>query len=410
MSTTQVTILGATGSIGESTLRVIREHAETFKVFALTANTNVDAMLALCIEHCPEIAVMVDAAAAMQLRERLRQASTSDASGRAAKIRSIEVLAGAEALIQVSETAVVDQVMAAIVGAAGLAPTLAAVKAGKRVLLANKEALVMSGQLFIDELTQSNAQLLPVDSEHNAIFQCLSEQAQTHVGTMDLAAQGIDKILLTGSGGPFLHTPVADINNQTPAAACKHPNWSMGRKISVDSATMINKGLEYIEARWLFNCQPEQLNVLIHPQSIIHSMIQYCDGSVLAQMGQADMRTPIAHCMSYPKRIASGVANLDFTQLQELTFQAPDAQRFPCLHLAQQACWTGQAATTALNAANEIAVDAFLNEQIQFGDIATVCDKVLQHVEQPTLGSIEAVIAYDQQVRQRTQAVIKAKG
>ena len=410
MNTTQVTILGATGSIGESTLRVICQHPETFSVFALTANTNVDAMFALCMEHCPQVAVMADTTAATQLRERLREASANIAAPNAVKIRNIEVLAGADALIQVSKASVVDQVMAAIVGAAGLAPTLAAVQGGKRVLLANKEALVMSGQLFIDELTQSDAQLLPVDSEHNAIFQCLSEQAQTHVGTMNLAAHGIEKILLTGSGGPFLNTPVSEIGSQTPAAACQHPNWSMGRKISVDSATMLNKGLEYIEARWLFNCQPHQLEVLIHPQSIIHSMIQYCDGSVLAQMGQADMRTPIAHCMGYPDRIVSGVASLDFTQLRELTFQAPDAQRFPCLRLAQQACWAGQAATTALNAANEIAVDAFLNGQIQFGDIAIVCDTVLQQVEQPALSSIEAVIAYDRQVRQCSHAVIEAKG
>lgn len=406
MSTTQVTILGATGSIGESTLQVIREHADTFRVFALTANTNVEAMFTLCAQHCPQIAVMVDADAAAQLRTRLREASVND--DQSAGLRNIEVLSGAEALIQVSEASAVDQVMAAIVGAAGLAPTLAAVKAGKRVLLANKEALVMSGQLFIDELTQSNAQLLPVDSEHNAIFQCLSEHAQGQVGTMDLGAHGIGKILLTGSGGPFLNIPIEEIPHQTPAAACKHPNWSMGRKISVDSATMLNKGLEYIEARWLFNCQRDQLDVLIHPQSIIHSMIQYCDGSVLAQMGQADMRTPIAHCMSFPHRITSGVANLDFTQLHELSFQAPDTHRFPCLLLAQQACWAGQAATTALNAANEIAVDAFLNEQIEFGDIAIVCDKVLQQVEQPALSSIEAVIAYDQQVRRFTQAVIEA--
>ena len=406
MSTTQVTILGATGSIGESTLRVIREHPESFSVFALTANTNVDTMFALCMEHCPQVAVMVDTVAATRLRERLRETGGGDAL----KARQIEVLSGADALVQVSQASAVDQVMAAIVGAAGLAPTLAAVKAGKRVLLANKEALVMSGQLFINELNRTRAQLLPVDSEHNAIFQCLSEHAQGQVGTMDLGAQGIDKILLTGSGGPFLNMPVAAISHQTPAAACKHPNWSMGRKISVDSATMLNKGLEYIEARWLFNCQPDQLDVLIHPQSIIHSMVQYCDGSVLAQMGQADMRTPIAYSMSYPTRIPSGVANLDFTRLRELTFQAPDPQRFPCLQLAQQACWDGQAATTALNAANEIAVEAFLNEHIQFGDIAVVCDNVLQQIEQPTLGSIEAVIGYDQQVRRYAQALIEAKG
>lgn len=410
MSTTQVTILGATGSIGASTLSVIGQHPETFEVFALTANTNVDAMYALCVEHLPQVVVMVDERAAAVLRERLAANLAKDlANELQAKLRTIEVLSGNDALAQVCADAQVDQVMAAIVGAAGLAPTLAAVQAGKRVLLANKEALVMSGQLFINELLASDAQLLPVDSEHNAIFQCLSAQAQSNVGTMDLTEQGIDKILLTGSGGPFLQLPLADLPHQAPAAACQHPNWSMGRKISVDSATMLNKGLEYIEARWLFNCKPEQLEVLIHPQSVVHSMIQYCDGSVLAQMGQPDMRTPIAHCMSYPERINSGVPRLDFTQLRELTFQAPDFERFPCLRLAQQACWAGQSATTALNAANEIAVDAFLHERIEFGDIAVICDAVLQQVEQPQLTSIEAVIAYDNAVRNTAQAIIGAR-
>lgn len=408
MSTLQVTILGATGSIGASTLSVVSQHPETFQVFALTANTNVEAMYALCIEHLPQVVVMVDAHAAAKLRERLHQAARVETE-HAAALRAIEVLSGSDALAQVSADTQVDQVMAAIVGAAGLAPTLAAVKAGKRVLLANKEALVMSGQLFINELLASDAQLLPVDSEHNAIFQCLSAQAQNNVGTMDLAQQGIDKILLTGSGGPFLQLPLTELSSQTPTAACKHPNWSMGRKISVDSATMLNKGLEYIEARWLFNCKPEQLEVLIHPQSVVHSMVQYCDGSVLAQLGQPDMRTPIAHCMSYPHRIASGVAGLDFTQLRELTFQAPDFERFPCLSLAQQACWAGQSATTALNAANEVAVDAFLHERIKFGDIAIVCDAVLQQVEQPSLNSIEAVIAYDATVRHAAQTIVAAR-
>lgn len=406
MSTTQVTILGATGSIGASTLSVISEHPQKFEVFALTANTNVDAMCALCIQHRPKVAVMANTEAANLLRARLQQASTEQ---RQPVLARIEVLSGNDGLIQASTDSSVDQVMAAIVGAAGLAPTLAAVKAGKRVLLANKEALVMSGQLFIDELLASNAQLLPVDSEHNAIFQCLTAQAQAQVGSMDLAAQGIDKILLTGSGGPFLQLPLAELAKQTPAAACNHPNWSMGQKISVDSATMLNKGLEYIEARWLFNCKPEQLEVIIHPQSIIHSMIQYSDGSVLAQMGQADMRTPIAHTMSYPERMHSGVNHLNFSELKQLTFTAPDAARFPCLLLAEQACWAGQSATTALNAANELAVAAFLRKQIGFGDIATLCDAVLQQVAQPHLESIEAVIAYDQSVRETTARMIAAR-
>ncbi|MCC5879405.1 MAG: 1-deoxy-D-xylulose-5-phosphate reductoisomerase [Idiomarina sp.] len=396
MKPQQLTILGATGSIGISTLDVVNRHPQQFSVFALTAASNVEAMLPLCIRHQPEFVVMVDETAARQLRAQLPAHL------------STQVLAGSQALCEVSEAAQVDQVMAAIVGAAGLPPTLAAVKAGKRVLLANKEALVMSGQLFIDEVVKSGAQLLPVDSEHNAIFQCLSAAAQAEVGTMSLVDEGISKILLTGSGGPFLDLPLAQLEQQTPQAACKHPNWSMGQKISVDSATMLNKGLEYIEARWLFNCQQAQLDVLIHPQSIIHSMVQYADGSVLAQMGQADMRTPIAHCMHYPQRAASGVEALDFTRIAELTFVAPDLQRFPCLRLAQQACWAGQAATTALNATNEIAVAAFLNNDIRFTQIAEMCDRILQSITPRDFGDIDAIIEFDQQVRVQARDLIRA--
>lgn len=396
MTIQNVTILGATGSIGSSTLDVIATHPERFRVFALTAQRNVAVMRELCERHQPDFAVMVDKNAAAQLREQLSPELNT------------EVLSGCDALLQVSQSNEVDQVMAAIVGGAGLAPTLAAVRAGKRVLLANKEALVMSGQLFIDEVVRSGAQLLPVDSEHNAIFQCMHHDLQQQVGTMQLAQQGVEKIVLTGSGGPFLNVPLNELSRQSPAAACKHPNWSMGQKISVDSATMANKGLEYIEARWLFNCKPTQLEVLIHPQSIIHSMVQYLDGSVLAQMGQADMRIPIAHCLLYPERGDSGVSGLDFTQIRELTFASPDAERFPCLKLAQQACWQGQAATTAFNAANELAVSAFLDRQIQFSDIALVCDSVLQQIEQPELADIEAVLAYDQLARRHSQHVIQA--
>lgn len=396
MKLQRITILGATGSIGQNTLDVIAQHPERFQVFALTANTNVADMLTLCQRHQPSYAVMVDTRAAEQLRQQLPGGCRT------------EVLVGAQALEQVCAAHEVDQVMAAIVGAAGLAPTLAAVRAGKRVLLANKEALVMSGQLFIDELVRSQAELLPVDSEHNAIFQCLTPELQQQVGTMQLHEHGIQHILLTGSGGPFLNLPIDELSAQTPSAACAHPNWTMGQKISVDSATMLNKGLEYIEARWLFNCQPEQLLVLIHPQSVIHSMVQYRDGSVLAQMGQPDMRTPIAHSMLYPERGVSGVNALDFARISELTFVQPDVQRFPCLSLAQQACWQGQAATTALNATNEEAVAAFLNGQIGFTQIAQLCDQVLQQMDLPNLECIQAVVAFDQEVRRVSQTLMRA--
>lgn len=390
-----LTILGATGSIGASTLSVVRAHPHQFNVFALTACSNVEAMYKLCMEFNPEYAVMVEDSAAFELTQRLRGQSTT------------QVLVGEKALCQVSRADEVDQVMAAIVGAAGLSPTLAAVNAGKRVLLANKEALVMSGQLFIDAVRQSGAQLLPVDSEHNAIFQCLTQHAQAQLGHIDLAAEGVNKIILTGSGGPFLTLPKGELCAQTPDAACKHPNWSMGQKISVDSATMLNKGLEYIEARWLFNCKQEQLDILIHPQSIVHSMVQYQDGSVLAQLGPADMRTPIAHCMHYPSRSTSGVTPLDFTTLSELTFVAPDFERFPCLQLAQQACWDGQAATTVLNASNEIAVQAFLNKRLSFTQIAQVCDLVLQSNQASELNSIDDIIALDKSARQSAEHVVK---
>jgi 1-deoxy-D-xylulose-5-phosphate reductoisomerase len=393
----QLTIQGATGSIGISTLDVMALHASEFDLFAATAQRNVSGMLDICQRFQPQYAVMVDETAAAELRLQCKQAGLAT-----------QVLDGEAALEEVSSHAQVDVVMAAIVGAAGLASTLAAVNAGKRVLLANKEALVMSGQLFMDAVAHSGAQLLPVDSEHNAIFQCLTTHAQERLGRIELADEGISKILLTGSGGPFLNTPVDSLARQTPAAACKHPNWSMGQKISVDSATMLNKGLEYIEARWLFNCKQHELEIIVHPQSVIHSMVQYSDGSVLAQLGQPDMRTPIAHCMHYPDRKHSGVAPLDFTALSELTFVAPDEARFPCLHLAQQACWHGQAATTALNAANEVAVAAFLNEKIQFGGIAQVCDQVLQQSSLPELASIADIVAFDNEVRVRATDIVEA--
>jgi len=396
----RITILGATGSIGQSTLDVVARHPERFRIHALTAHTDVQGMLALAAKYSPDVLVMSNVAAAAQLRAALAESQLR-----------ISVEEGPQALADVAASADTDVVMAAIVGAAGLLPTLAAVKAGKRVLLANKEALVMSGQLFMDAAQASGAQVLPVDSEHNAIFQALPEVVQQSAGQALLAQHGIHKILLTGSGGPFINLPMAELASQTPASACAHPNWSMGQKISVDSATMLNKGLEYIEARWLFNCQPDQIDVVLHPQSVIHSMVQYLDGSVIAQLGAPDMRTPIAHVLSYPERIESGVAPLDFMALNELTFAAPDDQRYPCLRLAMDACWQGQAATTCLNAANEVAVAAFLQERIPFTAIAQVCQEVLcqQTATQNLVDSLEAVLHCDKQARDLAAAVIQQR-
>lgn len=379
-------ILGATGSIGASTLSVVEHNPEQYSVYALVANTNVEKMAALCEQHKPVIAHMVDAVAAQALAAKIAHLAT-------------QVTSGADELESLVMSDAVDTVMAAIVGAAGMQPTLAAVKAGKRVLLANKEALVMSGRLFIDAVAKHGATLLPVDSEHNAIYQCLSLEAQQHLGTCDLAASGIGKILLTGSGGPFLTADLAALADVTPAQAIKHPNWSMGPKISVDSATMMNKGLEYIEARWLFNASDAEIQVVIHPQSVIHSMVQYCDGSVLAQLGNPDMRTPIAHCMAYPTRIRSGVEPLDFFKVGQLSFFEPDFNRFPCLALAMEASRRGQEATTVVNAANEIAVGAFLDGKIRYTDIVRVNEYCLNTVPQSPLDSIADILALDEMTR-----------
>lgn len=387
-------ILGATGSIGRSTLNVIKRHEDEFKVYGLVANASVDKMLALCIEYAPVFAHMVDETAAMALKAALPANTT------------VTVTSGEDALLELVSCSEVDTVMAAIVGAAGLVSTFAAVKAGKKVLLANKEALVMSGALFMAERRRSGAILLPVDSEHNAIFQCLPESVQTNLGYCDLAEAGVSRVLLTGSGGPFLSTPLAHLAAMTPAQACKHPNWSMGPKISVDSATMMNKGLEFIEARWLFNTSSEQLKVIVHPQSVIHSMVQYKDGSVLAQMGNPDMRTPIAHCMSYPTRIDAGVEPLDFFTVGSLDFCEPDFTRFPCLNLAMQACRQGQEATTVLNAANEIAVEAFLAGQIGFTQIARVNEACLNKVPSGALNSIDDILLLDQQTRAQAWQIV----
>lgn len=390
-----LTILGATGSIGKSTLAVVRQNPERFCVKALTANSNVEMMLAQCLEFQPQYAVMLNDGAAQRLKQELRSLNCRT-----------EVLCGDAALCHVAALPDTDMVMAAIVGAAGLLPTMAAVKAGKRILLANKEALVMSGAFFLDAVREYRAELLPIDSEHNAIFQALPVSAQQQLGYCDLSAEGVEKILLTGSGGPFRYTDIADLAGMTPAQACNHPNWSMGQKISVDSATMMNKGLEYIEAKWLFNANKEQLQVVIHPQSVIHSMVQYVDGSVLAQMGEPDMCTPIAHAMAYPDRITSGVKALDFFSQGELTFLKPDYQRYPCLELAISACYDGQAATTSLNAANELAVAAFLQHQIGFTDIARVVGSVLEQLDVAAPQDLDAIIEVDKVARRCAQQII----
>jgi len=386
----RITILGATGSIGVSTLDVIARHPERYSVYALTAHSRVEELAAQCIRFRPARAVVGSAAAADQLGALLRAAGCGT-----------EVEWGEAARCAVSAAAETDAVMAAIVGAAGLAPTLAAARAGKKVMLANKEALVMSGQLFMDAVAESGAALLPIDSEHNAIFQCLPQG----YGRVPAAA-GVTKILLTASGGPFLKRDVATLGNVTPDEACKHPKWVMGRKISVDSATMMNKGLEVIEAHWLFGAPAEQIEVVIHPQSVIHSMVSYNDGSVLAELGNPDMRTPIAHALAYPERVASGVAQLDLTQVGTLQFEKPDFNRFPCLALAFEALRAGGTAPALLNAANEVAVQAFLDERIGFRRIDRVIAQVMEELPHGAASSIEAVMAQDALARAAAERII----
>lgn len=386
----QLTILGSTGSIGTSTLAVVRANPDNFKVAALVAGKNVEVMFQQCVEFAPRYVSMADDHAAQTLRQRLQDAGLS----------GIEVMSGEQAACDLAALDEVDQVMAAIVGAAGLLPTLAAIKADKQVLLANKEALVTCGRLFMDALKQSRAQLLPIDSEHNAIFQSLPEAVQKNLGFASLNENGISRIVLTGSGGPFRQLPMGDFAAVTPDQACAHPNWSMGRKISVDSATMMNKGLEYIEARWLFNASESEMEVIIHPQSVIHSMVRYRDGSVIAQLGSPDMRTPIAHAMAYPARVPTGVEPLDFCKIGSFTFEQPDMVRYPCLQLAIDASRAGQAATTALNAANEVSVDAFLREKIRFVDIAALNQDVLLSLSCREPQSIAEVLDIDRQARE----------
>lgn len=383
-SLTGICVLGATGSIGVSTLDVIARHPERYRVIALTANRQVERLLQQCIKHKPRYAVMVEEDAAEQLRQSLHKAGSDT-----------EVLSGVEGLEYVASLEEVDAVMAAIVGAAGLLPTLAAARHGKRVLLANKEALVMSGQLFMDEIREHGAELLPIDSEHNAIFQCMP----THFEE-GLSQVGVRRILLTASGGPFRNTPLEQLESVTPEQAVAHPNWSMGRKISVDSATMMNKGLEVIEACWLFNTTPASIQVVLHPQSVIHSMVEYADGSVLAQMGNPDMRTPIAHAMAWPERIESGVPSLDMFTVARLDFEEPDLKRFPCLRLSVEAMEAGGTAPTILNAANEIAVEAFLDERIGFTAIPRIIETTLERMSVNPADSLETIFSDDTAARE----------
>lgn len=392
----QLCILGSTGSIGSSTLDVVRLHPDKFQVISLAAHASVDVIFEQCLEFKPQQVVLVSSEHAEQLAEKLN----------GTKLSGITVLSGEQALIELAQCKSTDTVMAAIVGAAGLLPTLAAVNAGKRVLLANKEALVTSGAIFMAAVKASGAELLPIDSEHNAIFQCLPSQQQADLGECQLLANGISKILLTGSGGPFRTMAIEQLESVTPAQACTHPNWDMGRKISVDSATMMNKGLEFIEAKWLFNVEAEDIQVVLHPQSTIHSMVQYKDGSVIAQMGNPDMRTPIAHALNFPERIESGVAPLDFFNIASFEFQIVDFLRYPNLKLAIDACKQGQAACTALNAANEIAVAAFLDEKIKFTDIFKINETSVTKFVSQQVDNINEVIALDKQVRIFAQTLL----
>jgi len=380
----QITVLGATGSIGLSTLDVIARHPERYQVFALSGFTRLSELHALCVRHAPQFAVVPEAGAARALQDDLRAAGLPT-----------RVLVGEEGLCQVASAPEVDTVMAAIVGAAGLRPTLAAVETGKKILLANKEALVMSGALFMQAVRKSGSVLLPIDSEHNAIFQCMPQDFSRGLGVV-----GVRRILLTASGGPFRQTPLAELADVSPDQACAHPTWSMGRKISVDSASMMNKGLELIEACWLFDAKPSQVEVVIHPQSVIHSLVDYVDGSVLAQLGNPDMRTPIANALAWPERIDSGVAPLDLFAVARLDFQAPDEERFPCLRLARQAAEAGNSAPAMLNAANEVAVAAFLDGRVRYLEIASIIEEVLNLEPVVAVNDLEAVFTADAKARE----------
>jgi 1-deoxy-D-xylulose-5-phosphate reductoisomerase len=387
-----ICVLGATGSIGVSTLDVIARHSDKYKVIALTANTNVDVLYEQCIVHHPEYIVLVNEEKAEIFKQKIT----------GSKIADIKVMSGAKALEFVSTLENVDSVMAAIVGSAGLLPSLAAAKTGKTVLLANKEALVMSGDIFMQAVRDSGAKLLPIDSEHNAIFQCMPAGY-----TAGDSAKQARRILLTASGGPFRETPVEELHDVTVAQAVAHPKWDMGRKISVDSATMMNKGLELIEACLLFNMAPDDIQVVIHKQSIIHSMVDYVDGSVLAQMGNPDMRTPIAHAMAWPGRFESGVEPLNIFDVRQMDFEEPSLERFPCLRLAYEAIKAGGIMPTVLNAANEVAVDEFLNERVKFTDIPVIIEQCMTKFSADKADTLETILKADKEAREQSFKIIE---
>jgi 1-deoxy-D-xylulose-5-phosphate reductoisomerase len=391
MTLKNLTILGSTGSIGVSTLDVIRRHPQRYRVIALCAHNQIDRLFDQCLEFQPRFAVVRDEKLASELRERLKSATCST-----------QVEFGSEALVRMAELPEVDSVMAAIVGAAGLPPTLAAAVAGKKILLANKEALVMAGPVFMRAVRDSGATLLPIDSEHNAIFQSLPDDYSG-----DLLKSGVRSLLLTASGGPFRNTAISDLERVTPEQACAHPNWVMGRKISVDSATMMNKGLEMIEAHWLFNVPAELIEVVIHPQSVIHSLVQYVDGSVIAQLGNPDMRSPIAHALAYPERIDAGVEPLDLFKIAALHFERPDFERFPCLALAYRALREGDSAPASLNAANEVAVQAFLDGRIGFTAIPKIIAAVMDQSSTTLLSTLAEVLAADRLARYIAEQTIE---
>ncbi|WP_455384108.1 1-deoxy-D-xylulose-5-phosphate reductoisomerase [Acidihalobacter prosperus] len=389
-----IAILGATGSIGASTLDVAARHPERFRVVGLSAHRDVERLAALCEQHRPDYAALADATRAPELEARLAAAGLDT-----------RVMVGPQGLMELAALSEVDVVMAAIVGAAGLQPTLAAVRAGKRVLLANKESLVMAGPLFMREVRERGVTLLPIDSEHNAVFQCMPPDFDRGLDSV-----GVSKVLLTASGGPFREATADSLKAVTPEQACAHPNWSMGRKISVDSATLMNKGLEVIEAHWLFDVPPERIEVVVHPQSVIHSLVAYTDGSVLAQLGNPDMRTPIAHAMAWPERIEAGVAPLDLVEVARLDFQAADKVRFPCLRLAYEAMEAGGTATAVLNAANEVAVAAFLDEGLAFTAIPLVIEETLAALGTAPADDLETVVAWDRQAREHATSLLARHG
>ncbi|MGP1958319.1 MAG: 1-deoxy-D-xylulose-5-phosphate reductoisomerase [Arsenophonus sp.] len=392
----RLTILGSTGSIGKATLSVVKENPTKFKIIALIANKNITAMAQQCLEFKPKYAAMSDEKSANTLKYILSKEGSKT-----------KILSGQNGICELASLDNVDQVMSAISGISGLIPTLTAIRQGKRILLANKESLIISGKFFFNEIKKYGAQVIPIDSELNAIFQSLPIEIQSNLGFANLEQHGIKCILLTGSGGPFRDIPLASLKNMTPHEACNHPNWSMGRKISVDSATMINKGFEYTEVRYFFNASPKQIKIIIHPQSIIHSMVRYQDGSIIAQLAIPDMRIPISYSIAYPNRISSGATVLDFKELSSLTFIDPDYQRYPCLKLAIDACHQGQASIATLNAANEVSVEAFLSGQLRFTDIAKVNLNIVERLSLSEPDDIDTILEIDCEARRITNNYIK---